>query len=258
MKINHVFFASIILFLISFPIDTPIFSKPTNIAFAYMTNDTSQSTDTENTSQPTINVNSINIPKESNTISIVTLIISGFAIAISLGTLFISAWSRWTSRYWSRWFELARMVNEKPHLVRVWCSKNGYCSIPHAFQSIGSREKTDAERVQERVFVEMYIDFFLEIKNKSKLGTYISGQFTNNEISISNKNIHDVWINQVRHEYGIKNQTFIDKEVAKLNGFPDRCYSCCELHNCLKEKINNNTIPLSTCDKYKKALPNNA
>lgn len=134
-----------------------------------------------------------------------SIIFSIFAAFISLSTLIYNRFFQYRNRYWDRWAQLGKMVIEK-NLMRMWVGK-----VQYDLEFKGNNIDLSHE---ERVFAELYLDFFVEVNSISKITRLFTGSFPG-KVGISNPMIQKVYTEYLKKEYVQKHQDIVDKHINK-------------------------------------------
>ena len=140
----------------------------------------------------------------------IAILISLFALIVSIGSFLSSRQATWSIRYFERWFQLAKIVLDQADiLLPLWCS-------PIQYQQLFAKNlPVDHEpRPEELVFAEMYVDFAFEVNRRSPLAAFLTGSFPG-RIPMANPRTQWIWDKYVRWLYAVKDQKVIDKAIER-------------------------------------------
>jgi len=143
-------------------------------------------------------------------ISELAAIISVFSLVISISSYGYTRIVQGRNRYWDRFAALARIVIEKPEIVKCWYGKTDFLKY---FPDIkpSEYEFTPAERV----FAEMYLDFFVEVKSLNWFTRLFVGGYPG-QVSISNPLIQEAYKKHLINEYQTSHRRIMKRELAKI------------------------------------------
>lgn len=141
---------------------------------------------------------------------IIALVISLFALVVSTGLFLSSRQSTWSMRYYERWFQLARLVLERPKILHpLWCGSEQHKNF------YGEQSRAEAEPMpEELVFAEMYVDFMLEVYRGGRIFTLLTGRYPG-RVPLTNPRTRFLWDRYIRSMYSPRQQRTIDRAVAQ-------------------------------------------
>jgi hypothetical protein len=142
-------------------------------------------------------------------IQTIAILISLFALVVSIGSFLSSRQSAWSIRYYERWFQLARIVlDHADTLLPLWCDAVQYQQ--HFAKDLPPDRELHPE---ELVFAEMYVDFILEVHRRGPVAAFLTGRFPG-RVPLTNPRTLRIWDKHVRLLYSEKDQRIVDRVIA--------------------------------------------
>ena len=143
-------------------------------------------------------------------IQTVAILISLFALLVSIMSFLSTRQAAWSFRYYERWFQLARIVLDRADvLLPLWCNSVQYQRLYAAEIPLDSDFHPE-----ELLFAEMYIDFLLEVHRRGAIAAFFTGRFPG-QVPLTNPRMVRIWNEHVRLFYSDRYQKVVDRVIAR-------------------------------------------
>ena len=122
------------------------------------------------------------------TLQMITISISIIALFISIGGFLSSRQATWSMRYHEHWFQLARFVLDHPDtFLPLWSS-------PRLYEQLFAKKLPPGKKpaARELVFVEMYVDFMIEVHRRGRLAAFLTGKYPG-RVPLTNPRAIHIW-----------------------------------------------------------------
>lgn len=142
-------------------------------------------------------------------LDLVPLLISVLALITAIGSFLSSRQASWSYRYFSRWFELAKLVLDHPTtLWPLWCSQSLYKQ--YCETALPTERAPDP---LELVFTEMYVDFVYEVHRRGRWLAFLSGRYPGT-VPLTNPRARHIYREFIRQLYPEDARKIIDAALA--------------------------------------------